>query len=117
MRVYRYVDLSSLDNGNFLKELHDLKEKARIADRKARIAEGDSGDDKKVFRMYEHAFNQSVKLHQYISKHAAFAAGLRRKLRIYNVLSALGWLVGVVSGVHALWAAFGERVMAFLTSF
>ncbi len=116
MHVYRFVDLSSLDNGRFLKNLNDLKEAARIADRKARIEEGDSGDDIKVFRMYEKAFNHSVKLHQYISKHESFAAGLRRKLRIYNVLSALGWIVGVVSGLHALWEAYGEQIITFFTS-
>ena len=114
MHAYRFVDLSSLDNGEFLKTLHDLKEEAKKADKEARILEGDTGDDEAVFKAYEKAFNSSVELYKYIEKHAKFAANLRRKLRITTFLSALGWVVGIVSGIHAIWEAFGDNILSFI---
>ena len=114
MRAYRYVDLSSLDNGEFLKKLHVLKKNARSYSRKARIAEGDCGDDKVVFDKYVRAFNEAVKLYKYIEAHAAYAARLRRKLRISSVLSVLGWIVGIVSGLIAIWEAWGTQILQVL---
>lgn len=111
MQTYRYVDLSSLDNGEFLKKLHVLKMNARNCSRKARIAEGDCGDDKVVFDKYVRAFNESVKLYKYIEAHAAYAARLRRKLRISSILSVLGWIVGIVSGLIAIWEAWGTQML------
>ena len=116
MNTYKHVDLSSLDNGEFLKNLHNLKEAAKKADKEARSLEGDSGDDNEVFEKYEIAFNKSVALYDYIDKHAQYAAKLRRKLRIYNIGAAIGWFIGVVSGGHALWVAFGDKIVSFVGS-
>lgn len=115
--MYKYVDLSSLDNGEFLKKMHTLKEEAKLADKLARIEEGDSGDEINVFRLYEDAFNKSVKLYDYISAHAKYAVNLKRKLRIYSIVSAVGWIIGVASGVRALWSAFGTKIINILNSF
>lgn len=111
VHLYRHVDLSSLDNGEFLKNLHCYKEAAKKADRKARSLEGETGDEDAVFEEYEAAFNASVVLHNYILKHAPYAARLKHKFRIGTFFSVLGWIVGFVSGVYSLWVAFGDKII------
>lgn len=115
MNMYKNVDISSLDNGEFLKKLHILKTNAKRANNAARILEGDTGDETAVFRQYEKSFNEFVKLYDYIDHHAKYAARLKHKLRFKEIFAAIGWIVGVVSGLLALWEAFGTDIIAWAT--
>lgn len=111
--AFKDVDLSLLDNGEFLPKLHNLSKDVKLADRKARKLEADVGDNQKVFSLYEDAFNKSCILHDYINKHISYALKLKRKFRITRFFNYLGWIVGFIAGIVTIWQSFGEKIINF----
>ena len=83
------------------------------ANKAARILEGDTGDEEAVFRQYEKSFNEFIKLYNYIDDHAKYAARLKHKLRFKEILAAIGWIIGVVTGLIALWEKFGTDIITW----
>lgn len=102
-KTFKNVDLSTLDNGEFLVKLHQLSQDVKKADREARKLEADTGDRDEVFQKYEDAFNKSYRLHMYIDYHMKYAVKLKHKLIISNILAELGWIVGIVSGIFTIY--------------
>lgn len=112
-KMYRFADLSTLDDGKFLSEKYRLKERAIELDREARILEGDYGATDVVYEKYESAFNASVELHKYISLHAPYATNLKHKFVLYNFFSALGYIIGIVTGILELWSKCGSTILSY----
>lgn len=94
---YKNVDLSTVDNGDFLQKLAALRNKSLSALEKAQILElKDDADDEKIFNEYESAYNCYADTYNYINDSRINLTKAKHRASRKTVFSIISFIVGVL---------------------
>ena len=99
---YKGVDLSYLENGTFLSDVHSLYSEAKDKLLKAKEAETVNTDDEVQFGLYQNAYNKFVALETKLRNAEESANFLKHKAARKEVLAKISFVVGVVGLVVGL---------------
>lgn len=93
---YQGVDLSYLDNGTFLHEIHTLHKAASDTLRSAKKAELSNISEQDLFDLYEDAYNRFAVLDQKLQETEESASFLKHKATRKDRLAVLSFVIGVI---------------------
>lgn len=96
-RMYRYVDLSHIDNGEFLPKLLDIRETAKRSLKHARTMEFSIGaESAAVYAEYEKAFVNYASVHGLLEVSFKKLETFRRKAVVKHYLAIGSFILGAV---------------------
>jgi hypothetical protein len=109
-RLYRQVDLSLIDNGEFLPKLMKTRQAALTFSTDARKLELNHGSPNDVYSAFEIAFNTYVQLHDFVADAYTKVETLKKKAITKNALSWLGialGIMGVMGTIYTIISFYG----------
>lgn len=99
---YKGVDLSYLDNGTFLNEIHTLHKTASDKLRKAKRAETSNISEQELFELYEDAYNCFGTLDEKLQKAEESATFLKHKATKKDRLAIFSFVVGIIGTIAGI---------------
>lgn len=113
MKRYEGVDLTYLDNGNFLPDVVTRCNKARKALQSAKIAETSNVSEDSLFELYQDTYGQFEKLNERIQQAEESAAFLRYKASKKDIMAQISLGVGIAGTVVGI-AGFAVGVLSVI---
>lgn len=101
---YKNVDLSIIDNGDFLRQLNELDNKCRNAYISAKKADGKKMPEDTTYCMYESAYNQYSKLDNLIDDAYEKVQTAQHKSSIGKRINICSIIVTTISIAITVWA-------------
>jgi hypothetical protein len=96
-------DLQSIDNGNFVKQISELRSDAKSLNFKAREIE--SKDKDKSLDLYEQSIGKVIQLDELYESHVSEIGWSVRKGLTMKTLAALGWIIALGFAIHRNWSS------------
>ena len=96
-RDYHGVDLTYLEDGNFLRRVHQLREAATEQLKAAKCAETSNISEDTLFELYQEAYNQFADIDQILEEARKHADFLKHKASMKSIGSAVSLVVGLAS--------------------
>lgn len=107
MRTYRCVDLSLIDNGDFLPRFSKKYSEAKNLLIEAKKLESLNEDDILILEAYEKAANEYTEFYEMISgENLAKFIKLKRKTRFKRFIEAVGLVIGIPASIKGLFSGW-----------
>lgn len=95
--LYKNVDLSVIDNGEFLPKLMKLRKKASLSIKQAQICEAlENCTENELFERYEDAYNQYAEVYNYIEDSIVNLEKAKHRVAKKDIFSIAGFVVGAL---------------------
>lgn len=101
-RRYKGIDLSYIDEGEFLKEEKKAFDECATALMDAKKAEGLNTDDDILFKLYENAYQKGLILEDIIDQAEKKANFLKRKALKRDIIATTFGIIGVVGTIFTI---------------
>lgn len=99
---YKGVDLSYLNNGTFLNEIHKLHKVASDKLRTAKKAETSNISEQDLFELYDDAYNCFAGLDQKLQEAEESATFLKHRATRKDRLTVVSFIIGVVGAIAGI---------------
>ena len=99
---YKGVDLSYLDNGTFLHEIHSLRKTASDKLRGAKRAETSNISEQELFDLYEDAYNCFGNLDKRLQEVEESATFLKHRATKKDHLAVLSFVIGIIGTIAGI---------------
>ena len=96
MKRYSGVDLTFIENGEFLRRIVDLYNRGREKLQNAKRAETSNLKSEELYELYQNAYNEFEKLHMELAKAEESAAFLEHKASRKDKITIASFIVGVL---------------------
>lgn len=100
LHKYRGVDLSGVNNGDFLKDLTSKRAKAVKLLNDAKYTESLSDDVVVSFNTYCEAYNAYCSVHKLINDNKQYASAARKKQYFWKFVGFMGWAIGIALSIY-----------------
>ena len=97
IKSHHGVDLTYLEDGNFLRRVHQLREAATEQLKAAKCAETSNISEDTLFELYQEAYNQFADIDQILEEARKHADFLKHKASMKSIGSAVSLVVGLAS--------------------